>query len=65
LQQSIVLKSPPSGAAVLLAGAAKVLGLSDPGYEIDLLYLAGLLALCISGAGPLSLDGYLRARRKW
>jgi putative oxidoreductase len=35
----------------------------QPGYETDLLYLAGLLALCIGGAGPLSLDGYLRGRR--
>jgi len=36
----------------------------QPGYETDLLYLAGLLALCIGGAGPLSLDGYLCARRR-
>jgi putative oxidoreductase len=36
----------------------------QPGYETDLLYLAGLLALCIGGAGPLSLDGYLSARQK-
>jgi putative oxidoreductase len=31
-----------------------------PGYETDLLYVAGLLALSIAGAGPLSLDNYLR-----
>jgi putative oxidoreductase len=31
----------------------------QPGYETDLLYLAGLLALCIGGAGPMSVDGYL------
>jgi len=31
----------------------------QPGYETDLLYLAGLLALCVGGAGPLSLDRYL------
>jgi putative oxidoreductase len=36
----------------------------QPGYETDLLYLAGLFALCIGGAGPLSFDGYLNARRK-
>jgi len=36
----------------------------QPGYETDLLYLAGLVALCIGGAGPLSLDGCLSARRK-
>ena len=35
----------------------------QPGYETDLLYIAGLLALCIGGAGPLSLDGYLKRRR--
>lgn len=36
----------------------------QPGYETDLLYVAGLLALCIGGAGPLSLDRYLSARRR-
>jgi putative oxidoreductase len=36
----------------------------QPGYETDLLYVAGILALCIGGAGPLSLDGYLRACRR-
>src|SRR5215469_8839254 len=35
----------------------------QPGYETDLLYIAGLLALCIGGAGPLSLDGRLTARK--
>jgi putative oxidoreductase len=35
----------------------------QPGYECDLLYIAGLVALCIGGAGPLSLDGYITARR--
>jgi putative oxidoreductase len=34
-----------------------------PGYETDLLYIAGLLALCFGGAGPLSLDGYVSGRR--
>ena len=34
-----------------------------PGYETDLLYIAGLLALCIGGAGPLSLTVYFRACR--
>jgi putative oxidoreductase len=32
----------------------------QPGYETDLLYVAGLLALCIGGAGPLSIDSWLR-----
>jgi len=35
----------------------------QPGYETDLLYIAGLLALCLGGAGPLSVDGYLKGRR--
>ena len=35
----------------------------QPGYETDLLYIAGLLALCIGGAGPFSLDGSLSAKR--
>jgi putative oxidoreductase len=35
----------------------------QPGYETDLLYIAGLLALCVGGAGPLSLDSYLKRRR--
>lgn len=36
----------------------------QPGYETDLLYMAGLVALCIGGAGPLSLDGWLNRKRK-
>ena len=35
----------------------------QPGYETDLLYVAGLFALCIGGAGPLSVDGYLARHR--
>ncbi|HEY8030877.1 MAG TPA: DoxX family membrane protein [Methylocella sp.] len=35
----------------------------QPGYETDLLYIAGLLALGVGGAGPLSLDSYLKGRR--
>ncbi len=34
----------------------------QPGYETDLLYIAGLIALCFGGAGPLSVDGILRGR---
>ncbi len=34
----------------------------QPGYETDLLYIAGLVALCFGGAGPLSVDGYLKGR---
>lgn len=35
----------------------------QPGYETDLLYVAGLLALCVGGAGPFSLDRWLKKRR--
>jgi putative oxidoreductase len=35
----------------------------QPGYETDLLYFAGLVALCLGGAGPLSVDRFLR--RRW
>lgn len=33
------------------------------GYEVILLYLAGLAALVAGGAGPLSIDQWRRARR--
>jgi putative oxidoreductase len=35
----------------------------QPGYETDLLYIAGLIALCVGGAGPFSVDGFLRRFR--
>jgi putative oxidoreductase len=31
----------------------------QPGYETDLLYLAGLVALCFGGSGPISINGLL------
>ncbi|HUA81080.1 MAG TPA: DoxX family protein [Dyella sp.] len=34
----------------------------QPGYETDLLYIAGLLALCVGGAGPFSWDSYVGKR---
>jgi putative oxidoreductase len=34
-----------------------------PGYEINLLYIACLVALILGGAGPLSIDA-LRSRRR-
>ena len=33
-----------------------------PGYEIDLLYIACLIALAVLGPGPLSVSGWLRDR---
>lgn len=35
----------------------------QPGYETDLLYFAGLVALCFGGAGSLSVDRFLRRRQ--
>ena len=37
--------------------------LGPPGYEINLLYIAGLVALILAGSGPLSIDA-LRSRRR-
>ena len=34
-----------------------------PGYECDLLYIACLVALVLSGSGPLSIDGLIRKRQ--
>ena len=36
----------------------------QPGYECDLLYLAGLLALVLGGSGPLAVDGYRASRQR-
>jgi putative oxidoreductase len=35
-----------------------------PGYEVNLLYIAGLLVLMLGGAGPLSIDGLLTRRKR-
>ena len=35
-----------------------------PGYEINLLYIAGLVSLIISGAGIFSLDALISKKRK-
>jgi putative oxidoreductase len=50
--------------------AIKTIGLTaegpqfgPPGYEINLLYIAALVALILGGAGPLSIDS-LRKRRR-
>ena len=49
----------------------KLLGVTDagakfgpPGYELDLLYIVGLLTLALAGATPLSLDAYRIRRRR-
>ena len=35
-----------------------------PGYEVNLLYIAGLLVLSLEGAGPLSIDRLRRRSRE-
>jgi putative oxidoreductase len=35
----------------------------QPGYETDLLYLAGIVALLFGGVGPFALDRLLFKRR--
>jgi putative oxidoreductase len=37
---------------------------APPGYEVNLLYIASLLALMLGGAGAFSVDGWLARRRK-
>lgn len=44
--------------AVTAAGAQ----FGQPGYETDLLYLAALAFLVIGGAGPLSIDDFIRRK---
>ena len=35
-----------------------------PGYELNLLYLACLAALVLSGSGPLAVDRYIEKRKR-
>lgn len=46
----------------LLAVTAAGPQLGPPGYETNLLYLACLAALVLSGAGPFSIDGLFKKR---
>ena len=48
----------------LMAVTATGAQFGPPGYECDLLYLACLVALVLSGPGPLAIDGLLRKARK-
>ncbi|HEX5555687.1 MAG TPA: DoxX family protein [Chitinophagaceae bacterium] len=34
-----------------------------PGYEINLLYIAGLISLSLTGAGAFSIDHWIRGRK--
>ena len=46
--------------AVTPAGAQ----FGPPGYECNLLYIAGLVALALGGPGPLAVDGLLRRKQQ-
>ena len=46
-----------------LTAAGPVFG--PPGYEINLLYIASLLALAVLGPGPLSVTRWVASRRAW
>jgi putative oxidoreductase len=47
----------------LLSVTAAGAHFGQPGYETDLLYLAGIIALILGGSGPLALDRYLFGSR--
>src|SRR6266404_4796256 len=47
----------------LLAVTAAGPQFGPPGYEVNLLYLACLVALVIGGPGPLAIDGFIRNRK--
>ena len=47
----------------LLSVTAAGAQFGPPGYELNLLYLAGLAALVLGGSGPLAIDGLLGKRR--
>lgn len=46
----------------LLSVTAEGVYFGQPGYETDLLYLAGLMALVMGGSGRWSIDGWLVRR---
>jgi putative oxidoreductase len=48
----------------LLAITAAGAQFGQPGYELDLLYLACLAALVLGGSGPLAVDGFLAGRSR-
>ena len=63
---AIVTVHLPNGFSSIKLMSYDVMGahFGQPGYETDLLYAAGLIALCIGGAGPWALDSYWASRRK-
>ena len=47
----------------LLAVTASGAEFGPVGYEVNLLYIAALLAIAVGGPGPLSMDGWRTRRR--
>lgn len=47
----------------LISSEASGAHFGQPGYETDLLYMAGLVALCFGGTGPLSIDARMKANK--
>jgi putative oxidoreductase len=47
----------------LLSANAAGAKFGPPGYELDLLYIVGLLTLVLTGPGPFSVDGYWHRRK--
>jgi putative oxidoreductase len=46
--------------AITSAGAQ----FGPPGYEMNLLYIACLVALVLGGSGPLAIDSFIRRRKE-
>jgi putative oxidoreductase len=65
LAVAIVTAHLPNGfsSIKLLSFDANGAHFGQPGYETDLLYAAAIAALCIGGAGPISLDRILNRYR--
>jgi putative oxidoreductase len=65
LMVAIVTVHPPNGFSSIKLQSVTVAGahFGQPGYETDLLYLAGLAALLLGGSGPLALDRIFTQRK--
>ena len=62
---AIVTVHLPNGFSSITLQSVTVAGahFGQPGYETDLLYLAGLAALLLGGSGPLALDRIFTQRK--
>ena len=66
LTVAIITVHLPNGFSSIKLQSVDAMGahFGQPGYETDLLYLAGLAALVLGGSGPLSVDRWLAGRRR-